>query len=268
MRAERLNQMEAFVLRNGTVTLYDLTKQFDISLNTVRRDVSDLIQRGNIRKVYGGVSSLQSADSQSMVALVPLVKRAEMHAEEKRVIGELAAALVEEGSVIFLDSGTTVPHMLPHLLEKNVTIVTHSLSVMAEAARYPALKVIGMGGRMNHTTYSLLGDASGALQGIRPHTLFMAATALSAEWGVSNNTYDEYLLKSELIRRHHRIVVLADNSKLGRNASYSYCPFERIHAIVTDQLPGTRFVKAVKESGIELYYPQNPPTGTGRSAIG
>ncbi len=257
MRAERLNQMEAFVLRSGTVTLYDLTKHFDISLNTVRRDISDLIKRGNIRKVYGGVSSLQGADSQSMVALVPLVKRAEMHADEKRVIGALAAALVEEGSVIFLDSGTTVPHMLPHLPEKNVTIITHSLSVMAEAAKYPALKVIGAGGMMNHTTYSMLGDANALLRSVRPHVLFMAATALSVEWGVSNNTYDEYMLKSALIRQNPNVIVLADSSKFGKNATYSYCPFERIRGIVTDRMPDARFMRAIQENGIALHCPKD-----------
>ena len=57
MRAERLNEMEQYILGKETVSLEDLCDQFDISMNTVRRDISELLDRGNIRKVYGGVSS-------------------------------------------------------------------------------------------------------------------------------------------------------------------------------------------------------------------
>ncbi len=256
MRTDRLNQMEAFILRNGTASLYDLSERFGISLNTVRRDVSDLIDRGHIRKVYGGVSSLQTLDSQPYTEFMPLAKRARMHAGEKRLIGELAASLVQENSVVFLDSGTTVPHMLPHLAGKNVSIVTHSLSVMAEAVKYPSLNVIALGGVLNHATYSLVNEVDSALRSIRLQTLFMAATALSVEWGASNNTYDEYRLKSELVNLHANVVILADSSKFGKNATYCYCPFRRIRGIVTDRVPGARFLDAARENGIELYCPQ------------
>ena len=253
MRTERLNHMEAFILSKGTVSLYDLSERFDISLNTVRRDVADLIDRGHIRKVYGGVSSLQTLDAQPYSALLPLAKRAEMHAAEKRAIGELAASLVSENSVIFLDSGSTVPHMLPHLVGKGVRIVTHSLSVMVEAAKYPGLEVLALGGKLNAATNSLVGDPMSSLHSIRLQALFMAATALSVEWGVSNNTYEEYRMKSELVNLHSNIIVLADSSKFGKNATYCYCPFRRIRGIVTDRIPNAHFLDAMKANDIRLH---------------
>ena len=256
MRTDRLNQMEAFILRNGTASLYELSEYFDISLNTVRRDVTDLIKRGRICKVYGGVSSNQSVDSLPYISQLPLAERAGMHAEEKRLIGRLAASLVEEGSVIFLDSGTTVPYMLPHLANMNVTVVTHSLNVMMEAAMYPSLKVLGLGGALNHSTYSLTGDVDARYRTIRLNTLFMAATALSVEWGASNNTYDEYRMKSEMINLHTNVVVLADHSKFGKNATYCYCPFKRIRGIVTDVRPSDPFMDAAKVNGVEVFYPE------------
>ena len=257
MRTDRLNQMEAFVLRKGTATLYDLAGHFDISLNTVRRDVAALIERGHIRKVYGGVSALGDPEGQSLAALLPLAKRAGMHGEQKRVIGELAASLVEEDSVIFLDSGTTVPHMLPHLAGKNATVVTHSLSVLAEAVKYPALEVLAVGGALNHATYSLVDGSLSALPTVRPQALFMAATALSADWGASNNTYEEYRMKSEIVNRHGNVIVLADGSKFGKKATYCYCPFDRIRTVVTDRLPDARFMDAARESGIRVLWPGN-----------
>lgn len=253
MRTERLNQMEAFILSKGTASLYDLSEHFGISLNTVRRDISDLSDRGRIRKVYGGVSSIQALDSRPFSALLPLAKRAEMHAEEKRAIGRAAADLVEDNSVIFLDSGSTVPHMLPYLAGKNVVIVTHSLSVMVEAAKYPNLQVLALGGKLNHATNSLVGDALFSLRSIRLQALFMAATALSVEWGASNNTYDEYRMKSEMMSLHSNIIMLADSSKFGKNATYCYCPFKRIKAIVTDRVPDAHFMEAIRENDIQLH---------------
>lgn len=253
MRTERLNQMEAYILAKGTVSLYDLSDHFDISLNTVRRDVTDLIDRGHIRKVYGGVSSLRALDTQPYSALLPLAKRAEMQADEKRAIGERAAALVEDNSVIFLDSGSTVPHMVPHLAGKKVCVVTHSLSVMVEAAKYPNIEVLALGGMLNHATNSLVGDAMFSLRSIRLHALFMAATALSVEWGASNNTYEEYRMKSEMISLHTNIILLADSSKFGKNATYCYCPFRRIKGIVTDRIPNAHFLEAMKQNDVKLY---------------
>lgn len=255
MRTERLNQMETFILTKGTVSLYELSDHFDVSLNTIRRDVADLMERGHIRKVYGGVSSLQAIEQTPLSALVPLAKRAEMHADEKRVIGELAATLVEDDSVIFLDSGSTVPYMLPYLASRNVRIVTHSLSVLMEASKYPELEVLATGGRLNHSTSSMVGEAMFDLRNIRLHTLFMAATALSVEWGASNNTYEEYRLKSELVQLHNNVIMLADSSKFGKNATYCYCPFTRVRGIVTDRVPNAHFLKAMREYGVKLYCP-------------
>ena len=256
MRANRLNQMEEYILQKGTATLYDLQNQFGISIFTVRRDVGVLMERGRIRKVYGGVASVDSMDAAPSIQLLPLTQRAAMHAAEKQVIGELAARLVEEDSVIFLDSGSTVPLMLPHLADRNVTIITHSLNVMYEAAKYPSLRVLGLGGLLNRYTFSYVGSTC-ALRDIHPQALFMAASALSAKTGAGNNSYEEYTMKSEIVSMYSNIIVLADHSKLDRDATFTYCPFSRIRGIVTDSTPSPGFMEAARESGISVYCPES-----------
>ena len=96
MRAERLNEMEQYILGKETVSLEDLCDQFDISMNTVRRDISELLDRGNIRKVYGGVSSTL------INRPVGFSVRKQKNSEAKHVIGQLASKLVSDGSSIFL----------------------------------------------------------------------------------------------------------------------------------------------------------------------
>ena len=92
----------------------------------------------------------------------------------------------------------------------------------------------------NAATNSLVGDPMSSLHSIRLQALFMAATALSVEWGVSNNTYEEYRMKSELVNLHSNIIVLADSSKFGLVASITFAPLEA-GTIITDQLPDQSF---------------------------
>ena len=96
-------------------------------------------------------------------------------------------------------------------------------------------------------------NTSALLRSIHPQMLFMAATALSVEWGASNNTYEEYRLKSELVSAHDNVFVLADHSKIGKNATYCYCPITRIRGIVTDQKPPAPFADTLRQHGIALY---------------
>ena len=131
MRADRLNEMEQYILGRENVSLEELCVQFSISMNTVRRDIAELLNRGNVRKVYGGVSSnLQHRPLGFSV-------RERKNSEAKQIIGQLAARLVNNGSSIFLDSGSTTPNIVRHLGEKNgVTVITHSLTALYEAANW------------------------------------------------------------------------------------------------------------------------------------
>lgn len=106
-----------------TVSLEELSTQFSVSMNTIRRDVMELLSRGNIRKVYGGVSSTL------INRPVGFSVRAQKNSRAKQIIGRLASQLVSDGASIFLDSGSTTPYILQHIGEKNgVTVITHSLT--------------------------------------------------------------------------------------------------------------------------------------------
>ena len=97
MRAERLNAMEQYILGKETVSLEELSTQFSVSMNTIRRDVMELLSRGNIRKVYGGVSSTL------INRPVGFSVRAQKNSRAKQIIGRLASQLVSDGASIFLD---------------------------------------------------------------------------------------------------------------------------------------------------------------------
>jgi len=251
LRLDRVNEMERYILQHGTVSFEELTQKFQISMNTVRRDVSVLLERGRIRKTYGGVAVLESE------AITPMAVRSGENKEEKKKIGRMAAQLVQDGQTIFLDSGSTVLTVIPHLAErKNVTIVTHSLCAMYEAAKYPNLNIIALGGLYSPPTSSYVGISTlDTLNRISVDMVFIAATGVSLERGLTNTTYLEAEIKQRVVQRCEKhIVLLADHSKFGYASTISFFRFEDLEAVVTDKLPEQEYLDVIKANKISLFH--------------
>ncbi len=251
MRLDRLNAMEQYVIEHGTASLEELATVFHISTNTVRRDLIDLIERGTITKVYGGVTANGSVKPE------PFAARAERLAHEKQLIGRLTADLVEDGMSIFLDSGSTTACLLPYLADKqNVTVITHSLTALYEAAKYPSLRVIALGGLYNGSTASFVGASTlEALSHMAIDLVCIAATGVSLEGGLSNTTFFEVEVKRAVTRRSERVVLMADHSKFDHNALLSFCRFEDLYAVATDRKPDARYQNVIEQNGIRLLCP-------------
>lgn len=248
MRVNRLNEMEQYVLRNGTASLEDLADTFQISLNTVRRDVDVLLERGSICKTYGGVVSLESAGP------VPMAVRASKNKSGKRKIGLLASDLVRDGQTIFLDSGSTVLGLLPYLGgRRGITVVTHSLAALYEASRYPNLAMIALSGIYSPPTNSYVGDSTlRALERISVDTAFVAATGVSLDRGLTNATSVEAEIKRRVARRAKNVVLLADHTKFGSVSAVPFYDFDCLSAVVTDEAPSAPYLKVMERRHIQL----------------
>ncbi len=258
MRLDRLNAIENFVITNGTASLEDITERFGISINTVRRDVSELIKRGNILKVYGGVTSVQSTVAH--IPVISTVDRLSQNIEAKKKIGLLASSLVQDNCSIFLDSGSTTPHILQHIAsKKNITVVTHSLNILNEASKYPSLQVVALGGVFSTATSSFFSSSS--LETLTKSCfdmVFMAATAVSLEHGLTNSTYFEVEIKRLVTSKNQKIILMADQSKFGKNAFFTFYDFSYLYAVVTDKRPAPEFIDTMKKNNILLLYDQSP----------
>ncbi len=248
MRLERINNMEQYILTQGTVSLEDLAGHFQVSVNTVRRDLNELLERGHIRKVYGGVSA------KTENAPLPMSVRSFCNSSAKEEIGRMAATLVDDGDTVFLDSGSTVVCMIPHLAQKHkITIVTHSLSAMYEASKYPSLQTIALGGLFNHSTSSYVGiSALEALAGITTTAAYMAATGVTLEHGLTNTTFFEAEIKRRVVQCSRKVVLLADHSKFGYTSPITFYNFEDLHAVVTDRQPEEDYLDTIRQNNILL----------------
>lgn len=249
MKQSRLLEMERFILQEESVPMERLCSQFGVSMNTVRRDVAELIRRGSIEKVYGGVRVRCEQDQ----TLTPFEKRRLENAHAKQLIGRRAAEMVEDGDIIFLDSGTTTLQMMDFLKDRrDITVVTHNLEAVVRALPYEGIQVISLPGQLRRKTHSFTGmEAARSLRGYNIKTAFMAATGASVH-GVTNSSSLEYEIKKTAIEHCDRSVLTLCSQKFGVSGLMTYANFDQFDAVVTDAAPPGAYAEAIKAGGARL----------------
>lgn len=251
MKGLRLDAMEQYILHNERVTIAQLQRHFDVSVNTLRRDLGELERRGHVVKVYGG------AMAHAHGPLKPMPERFHSKVPEKRRIGELAAGLIPDGVTVFVDSGSTACNIIRGLKNrKALTLVTHSLTALNEATRLSGLNLISLGGIYNSSVDAFVGGSTyESIRNLSVQIAAMAASGISIRHGLSNNTYFEAELKREVVKNCKTILLLADGSKFDREALFSFCPLEKVSAVVTDRPPHPRYLEFFDKQGIQVLYP-------------
>lgn len=252
MKISRLNSIEQYVISKQTVSIDELCEVFGVSKNTIRRDLNELENRGHIAKVYGGVTASTSHGSS-----LPAPIRSNMHSSDKNLIGELSASMVDDCDTIFIDSGTTAPCILRHLSNKRkITVVTHSLSAITEASKYENISIISTGGMYNSLTNSFVGISTyETISRINIDKAFMSASGVSIDFGMTNSTFLETEIKRSVVQKAKNIYLMADKSKIGKNAVISYCYLNELTAFITDCKPSDEYIEYFRSNKIKLLYP-------------
>ena len=131
MRSQRIAEIENYIYEHKTVSLDRLCQVFQVSKNTIRRDVEEIIKNPDIVKTYGGVM----LNGQTKKMLVSFSERTISHQDAKKSIARRAASFVEDGDSIFIDSGPTPLYMLDYLQDRNITILTNNIEVIVRAMK-------------------------------------------------------------------------------------------------------------------------------------
>ena len=250
MKSSRVDLIEQYILQNGTVSLTQILNNFDISMSTLRRDLDLLERRGHISKTYGGATSVKNEN------LISMPVRDKINVESKKIIGKLAASLIKESDTIFLDSGSTTLQTIQFIPpEKKVSLLSNSLPALAIASSYSNLNLYSLGGCYNSATSSFVGgNILNFLDSVTINMAFMAATAVSIENGLSNNTYFEAELKRSIVTRSRKIILLADHTKFGSSAMFSFCSLSKLACVVTDRKPSDEYMNFFNQHKIKVLY--------------
>ena len=246
IKEKRMKRMEEYIQEHSSVSLDELMSEFNVSKNTVRRDVQALVESGVFKKVYGGVvvkhKNLESFQDRRIRNLT-----------EKKVITRTSAAYVEDGDIIFVDSGTTTVEMFDYLKEKSLTIVTNNMEFIVRSLPYANLNVIAIGGILERKTNSLVHpQRMEVLNAYNINKAFMATTGVSLSNGVTNASPIETDLKQTIVRRSQKVFLLADHDKFNKYGLMTYCELKEIDYLITNKKPDKDYETFAKEHQIEL----------------
>ena len=213
----------------GQIVAREVSRELQLSEDTIRRDLRELAATGRLQRVHGGALP-------SSPAVVDFAGRQQIASDAKVAIGRAAAKMIRRGHVAILDGGTTtlqIARHLPHDL--HATIVTHSPTIAVALVENPSVEVILLGGRLfKHSVVTVGAAAVEAVARIRADLYFMGVTGIHAKAGLSTGDLEESHMKRALMASAAETHVLASAEKIGAASPYVICPLTDIDGIVAE----------------------------------
>ncbi|MGW4242842.1 DeoR/GlpR family DNA-binding transcription regulator [Nocardia sp. NPDC004722] len=238
---ERQQAIAELVGHRGRVSVIELAAQFDVTTETVRRDLAALDRLGLLRRVHGG------AVPASVLTTLELDTGEREHtraAEKDRIAKAALDFLPPTGGSILLDAGTTTARIAGRLPgDRELVAVTNSLPIAMRLSGFPGGRTQLLGGRVRGITQAAVGaDTLRTLGELRVDVAFVGTNALTVGHGLSTPDPDEAAVKRAMVASAHRVVVVADSSKVGREDLVRFAAITDIDVLVTDAdlLPASR----------------------------
>jgi DeoR family fructose operon transcriptional repressor len=255
--AGRRADLAAFVAESGQVTVGMLAERFDVSIDTVRRDLDELDRLGLIIRTHGGAVSVEDQPRNDR----ELDVRLRMQAAEKETIAGLAAKLVPDGSVIMINAGTTTLALARALGDhRDLTVATNNLRIPGTLSPKCFRDLYVFGGSVRTVTQATTGPVSlkvvtgGDEVDIQADLALIAVGAVS-ESGYSTSNLGDAAMMNEMMQRATRTAILADSSKLGRRLFAKAAPLAAADYLVTDAPPGPELAEALEAAGVQVVVP-------------
>jgi DeoR family glycerol-3-phosphate regulon repressor len=232
----------------GRVSVDDLARRFDVTPQTIRKDLNDLCDRRLMSRVHGG------AVIDSGVANLSYEARRFVAYEEKVRIGRRAASLVPNRSSLFINIGTTTEEVANALQDhENLLVITNNLNVAMQLRRHPSIEVIVAGGPVRRSDGAVVGSAAvDLIRQFKVDTAVIGVSAIDEDGALLDFDYREVRVAQAIIENARRVILVADRSKLDRTAPCRIGHLDQVHVFVTDHLPSMPLRELCRTRGIEL----------------
>jgi DeoR family fructose operon transcriptional repressor len=248
---ERQQAIASLVIANGRASVTELAQAYDVTTETVRRDLAALDKAGVLRRVHGGAVPVRALH----LVEAGVGERESTRAEHKDAIAAAAAELLPpNGATILLDAGTTTARIAAHLpTDRELVVVTNSVPVAARVASMPSVSLQLLGGRVRGITQAAVGEqALRVLDTLRVDMAFIGTNGISVRHGLSTPDSDEAAVKRAMVGSANYVVAVADSSKIGREDFVSFTPLSSVDTLITDSEITDAARSQFAELGVEV----------------
>lgn len=245
----RRNTIKDMIIEKKSVTVVDLAATFNVTEETIRRDLKTMEREGLVTRVYGGAFIQDGALNE-----ISLPIRETSYIENKKIIGSQCAKLVHNGDSVFLDSSTTAYFVAEALSSHRITVITDSMKILNLLAPNENIRLHSVGGELATRSMSLTGiGAMRSLERYYVDKAFVSCRSLSRENGITDSNEIIAEVRKKAIERSHQTYIIADFSKFDKTSFIKIVDFDKIHAIVTDRPLSGDWIEFAQENKIKLY---------------
>ncbi len=256
---DRQQQILTLLEERGTVRTIDLAKDFEVTDETIRRDLQYLSDNGQLARIHGGASSLSGRPK-----LQSFTERRSIHVEKKRAIAKAAIDLIEPGKTYAFDSSTTAFELINILpTDLPFRVITNAYAVLDRLIGREHIELFSTGGRYHPKTQTFVGGES--IDSLRRHNVdiaFISSIGLDPQRGASEGFEQQAIFKERLAELAGEVVLLVDSTKLGKRSEYFFAGLDKISRIITDHDADPGVIRELIANGCSVTIAEDPTTPT------
>lgn len=248
MLIERHNAILELARQMGRVNVEDLAKRFDVSPQTIRKDLNELCEKRLLARTHGG------ALLSSGIENVGYEARRIISSREKADIGSRIASLIPDNASIFINIGTTTEAVAQALLQhQGLMVITNNINVASLMRGYTQIEVVVSGGVLRHSDGGIVGEAAvDFMRQFKVDFAVIGASAIDPDGSLLDYDYREVKVTKTIIDNARHVILAADSTKFERTAPVRVGHLSDVTTLVTDQCPGAEFRKIAADADTAL----------------
>ena len=232
---------------NDKVRSHELSGRLNVSEDTIRRDLKELAQKGELKKVHGGAISSSfpeyrpsSKDNHKFSSMLEIVRK--------------ALGLIEDGQVMIIDGGMTNLELTRNLpLDLRATVFTNTLPVATALCGHPGIEVCLLGGRLHKMAKVAIGsDVINYLSEIHADIYFLGTSGIHETIGITENDREGAITKRFMISRSNRVVSMAISGKLGKVCPFKVEAIGKVDTLITELDNGHHALVPFERAGLQI----------------
>ncbi len=250
-RNVRRDEIARLVRQEGFASIEELADNFQVTPQTIRRDINSLCEDGILRRYHGGAGLATSNTN------VDYKDRQSLYSDEKAIIAKLVAEFIPNNASLFINIGTTTEEVAKHLLDhENLRVVTNNLNVANLLSNNESFEVIIAGGLVRPRDKGITGEATiDLIKQFKVDFGIIGISAIDADGALLDFDYHEVRVAQAIIENSRNTLLVADHSKFGRKAMVRLGHLSQVEMWFTDQRPSEELMDIAEQGKVDVQYP-------------
>jgi DeoR family fructose operon transcriptional repressor len=242
----RHRELLRLLLVREQITIREVASQFNVSIDTARRDLDFLASEGLLSRTYGGAVTIQKSEGRQ----VDHPRQTDNHLYKERRLAQSLGRMIRDGETLFLNGGSTTRCCAEELGSRNLRMVTNNLAISFEFLT--GVQFYLLGGKCQPDAQVTVGPLMVSGMSITVDSAVIGVDGITLKEGLTIKIPEEALMASGMIAAAQRTIVVADSSKFGKRSFAPIGPIESMHVLITDQEPPAELAQALDKAGVEV----------------